>query len=120
MYTYHQASGVIDHDGTIVGVGYSGAPAGKNQPDKQNIPNVGPIPRGLYTIGDPHTDPEKGPLVMPLEPDPSNCMEGRSGFLIHGDSLAHPGCASEGCIILPHDVRERIAASADNQLTVVS
>ena len=38
---------------------------------------------------------------MPLIPSPTNEMFGRSEFLIHGDSLEHPGAASEGCIILP-------------------
>jgi hypothetical protein len=47
-------------------------------------------------------------------------MFGRTGFLIHGDSLQHPGRASNGCIILPRPIRDRIAASGDDQLTVVA
>lgn len=45
-------------------------------------------------------------------------MCGRSGFLIHGDSIAHTGQASHGCIILPRSVREQIAASGDDELEV--
>jgi hypothetical protein len=32
-------------------------------------------------------------------------MFGRGLFLVHGDSIANPGEASEGCIIMPHGVR---------------
>jgi len=44
---------------------------------------------------------------------------GRDGFLIHGDSVRHPGDASEGCIILPRRFRERIWTSEDTDLEVV-
>ncbi len=46
-------------------------------------------------------------------------MFGRSGFLIHGDSVSHPGEASEGCIILDRNVRETIANDDDKYLVVV-
>jgi hypothetical protein len=46
-------------------------------------------------------------------------MFGRSGFLIHGDSIIRPGTASRGCIILAREIREQIAASGDADLEVV-
>lgn len=120
MFTYHQASGCLDHDGLIVGVGYSGSPAGKNQPSKQSIPDVGPIPQGCYLIGPAFDSLWHGPHVMRLTPDPTNEMFGRSEFLIHGDSADHPGAASEGCIVMDRDVRYKVSASADNRLTVIA
>jgi hypothetical protein len=44
----------------------------------------------------------------------------RSGFLIHGDSKAHPGkrVASEGCIILAPHLRKVILHSEDRELIV--
>jgi hypothetical protein len=101
--------------------GYSGAePNGKNKPNMQEIPDVGPLPCGYYTItGPPFDDPKHGPFVLRLVPDPTNQMFGRSGFLIHGDSIEHPGAASEGCIILPRNVRQRIWYSGDRDLLVV-
>jgi hypothetical protein len=42
---------------------------------------------------------------------------GRDGFLIHGDNLTHD--ASTGCIILPPEIRDMIAASEDRDLEVV-
>lgn len=121
MWTYHQASGVLDQDGAIIGVGYSGAPPlGKNNPAMQNVHCVGPIPAGFYTFGDPEDSPKLGPVAIPLIPDPANAMFGRSAFLMHGDSLEHPGNASEGCLIFSRDVRLRVAMSADNQLSVTA
>ena len=102
-------------------MGYSGRqPDGKNQPNKQSEHNIGPIPVGSYRIGPPIDTMTHGPFVMPLSPDPDNQMFGRDGFLIHGDSVVHPGTASEGCIILARDVRQKVWASADHTIHVIS
>ena len=100
--------------------GYSGCDPGKNDPAYQTIPDVGPIPQGDYEIGSPENTEEHGPFVLPLTHNENNVMWGRSGFLIHGDSIEHPGQASKGCIILPRAVREQIAASGDNLLRVIA
>lgn len=117
-WAYYQASGKLSHDGADVALGYSGAGEGKNNPAAQETHNVGPIPRGNYTISGPHDTVTHGPYVLPLTPDPANEMFGRSAFLIHGDSVVHPGTASEGCIIMPRAVREQVWASGDTSLTV--
>jgi len=44
---------------------------------------------------------------------------GRSDFSIHGDSVAHPGHASWGCIVMPPDPRSVIIKSPDRTLEVV-
>lgn len=124
-WTYEQSSGRMSNDaGEVVGVGYSGGdcgrhPEGKNSPQHQSIPDVGPLPCGLYRIGAPVDTISHGPYVLPLSPNAANEMFGRSGFLIHGDSVVHPGNASEGCIILSRDVRNLIGASIDHDLQVV-
>lgn len=115
-WTYHQTNGELWLDGALIGDGYSGHGVGRNNPVKQEIPNVGPIPIGHYVIGPAYTHPIKGPLVMRLT-SLSNTF-GRSGFLIHGDSAAHTGEASDGCIILPHQTRLQVATSDDNELEV--
>ena len=86
--------------------GYSGRGAGLNNPAAQNQRNVGPIPRGDYTVGAPTR--RRGPMTLPLTPDPGNDMQGRSGFLVHGDNPAQNNTASEGCIILPPACRNGI------------
>ncbi len=101
-------------------MGYSGKGAGKNNPLLQEIHNVGPIPEGTYTIGVPHDSHTHGPFAIPLIPDGANEMFGRAGFLIHGDSIEHPGAASEGCIIMPRSVRERIMSSGETTLEVIA
>lgn len=102
-----------------MGAGYSGQPDCKNDPDKCALHDRGPIPPGLYTIEPPRDTETHGPYVLPLTPNEKNEMYGRSGFLIHGDSVSHPGSASHGCIILPRVVREAIHKSADINLEVV-
>ena len=119
-WTYHQSTGQLFHGSNLVGAGYSGhPPSGKNNPDMQDVPNVGPIPRGGYTIGAPHNTETHGPFVMSLTPNAENEMHGRTGFLIHGDSIAHPGFASEGCIIMSAEIRHNIWDSGDRRLIVV-
>lgn len=118
-WRYDQATGEMSVDGEVVATGYSGAEDGKNDPMAQSEHNIGPIPRGKYAIGEPSDTKTHGPYVLHLTPDAANEMFGRSGFLIHGDSVVHPGTASEGCIILPRAVRERIWQSGDTQLEVV-
>jgi hypothetical protein len=66
-------------------------------------------------------DPEKGPLVMRLTPDPGNEMFNRGGFLMHGDLVTEVGLrlASLGCIIEPHATRLAVANSKDFYLQVI-
>lgn len=121
MWTYQQATGkILDPNGLVVGFGYSGKGKHKNDPESQSVPNQGPIPEGYYLIGAPHDTLTHGPYVLPLTPDPLNKMFGRSGFLIHGDSIVAPGTASEGCIIAARYIREDIAGSIVKLLVVVS
>jgi hypothetical protein len=105
MWTFKQRTGELLRNGVQVGVGYSGHDKGKNDPDMQHVPRVGPIPVGLYEIGEPFDSSSHGPYVMRLTPHPENEMFGRDGFLMHGDSKLSPGTASLGCIIQSHDVR---------------
>jgi hypothetical protein len=122
MWTYRQRTGeMVWPDGTVLATGYAGMPpAGKNNPSAQNLHDIGPLPRGLYTMDEPIDTKTHGPYVMWLEPDPSNEMFGRFGFGIHSDSVVHPGAASEGCIVLPIAARKSMWASGDRQLMVVA
>lgn len=124
-WVYEQSTGIILRPDwkTILTKGYSGGnlgknPEGKNNPQMQDRPGIGPLPRGKYTIGAPEMHPKLGPFALPLMPDPANEMFGRAGFFIHGDSIKHPGCASEGCIILPRWARE-VIWNGDRAIEVV-
>lgn len=104
---------------TPVANGYAGLGAGKNNPDLQCVQDIGPIPRGRYTIGSEVQEP--GPITLPLTPDPGNDMCHRSGFLIHADNIHKPGWASDGCIVIPdRSKRERIRDSGVLTLLVIS
>ena len=118
-WQYDQQSGDLSHDGATVATGYSGADDGKNNPLKEAVHCIGPIPRGRYTIESPVDTRTHGPYVLGLAPDPANEMYGRSAFGIHGDSIVHPGQASEGCIVAPRPIREQVWQSGDRGLEVV-
>jgi hypothetical protein len=119
-WTYRIDSGEMLEDGVVAGRGYSGKDECKNQSDLDCVKNRGPIPKGRWKIGPAFTHPQKGPLCIPLAPLPGTETYGRSGFLIHGDSRAFPGSASEGCIVIGPLVRDRIAKSKDKVLEVVA
>ncbi len=120
MWLYRQGTGDLYQNNTRVATGYAGAPGAVNDPAKQSVKNVGPLPCGVYTIESPQDFPmTTGMYTLSLTPDPHNEMFGRSAFKIHGDSLVHPGTASEGCVIQSRSVRERIWKSGDRLFVVV-
>lgn len=110
LWRYRQSTGELTSDHGAQGTGYSGHGEGKNNPAAEHIRNVGPIPAGRYTIGPAFTHARKGPVCMRLTPV-GHDARGRSGFMIHGDSKTAPGEASNGCIVLPLNVRQAIAAA---------
>lgn len=125
MWIYSQSTGELRYrDGSghekLISVGYAGAGEGKNNPALQDRSCVGPLPRGHYGICQAEYHPHKGTLCMRLIPDPDNVMFGRDGFLIHADSIEHPGSASEGCIIFNRVTRGLIAQSDCKRLEVVA
>ena len=119
MWIYEQATGRLLHDGKLIAVGYSGFGPGKNSPAKQRERGIGPIPAGHWRLGPTFDSEGHGPLCCRLVPCHGTETFGRDGFLCYGDSRSHPGQASRGCIIMPHDVREQMARSTDRDLQVV-
>ena len=119
MWYFFQKTGTIKHDGLVEGWGYSGKDEGKNNPEMQEVPFKGVIPRGIWYFGTPRDSVEHGPEAIPLTPDISTETFGRRGFMMHGDSIEHPGCASEGCICTSRNLRDLIVSSMDNELTVL-
>lgn len=120
MWTYNTSNGNLSHNGALVGVGYSGHAGGLDNPGDEKVPDVGPIPSGMWVIGDFFNDPGgKGPIVCHLTPAEGTDTFGREGFMIHGDNRESNHTASLGCIILSHDLREQIYNSGDTELLVV-
>jgi hypothetical protein len=99
---------------------YSGRHGAKNSPAAQCFSNTGPIPRGTYLIERMEfSHPRLGGHVIPLKPWFVPAMCGRDRFYIHGDSFAHPGDASEGCIVTTLAIRQMINNHHINTLEVV-
>lgn len=99
MLTYSQSNGQLRRDGVLIGLGYSGRGEGLSNPDKQELVNTGPLPRGSYTLWRSKAT-DLGPIAFSLAPYPENQMHGRSAFYIHWDNRSHNFTASEGCIVL--------------------
>jgi hypothetical protein len=124
MWTYSQNSGKLsDPSGRFMCVGYAGGncgnnPEGVDNPDMQDVKSIGPLPRGYYTFGVPVEGSHLGPFAIPLIPDSENEMHDRGGFFLHGDKIGAYQSASEGCIIMPRDIRNKCSASADHRLQV--
>ena len=125
MWLYEQRTGSLYLNGMPQGFGYAGRFTGVNNPDMQAVHNIGPLPVGIYRIGDPQ-DNHLGPMSFPLKQDPSNIMFGRDLFWIHADLInaaTNPHMASEGCIIMSGATRQRIKseiASGERMLEVVA
>ena len=117
-WQWDQSAGVLSRDGAVVAHGYSGRDLGKNNPAMQAATGVGPIPAGRWRIVRLYDSANFGPCALELAPAAGTDTLGRSAFRIHGDSLAYPGAASHGCIILPRPVREAIWRSGDRALEV--
>lgn len=101
-----------------IGYGYAGNGLDKNKPTSEKKSGHGPLPRGLYKITTVTDSPNTGPFSIVLEPEPGTEMFGRSAFRIHGDNITTPGTASDGCIVLPRNLREKIWDSGERLLTV--
>jgi len=128
MWQYKISTGELSLNGVFRGTGYSGKDdgdnvpepgEGKNDPTKVTERGIGPLPPGKYKIGLPHHHPTAGPVTMRLHPQPGTETFGRSGFLIHPDSINAPGTASHGCIVLSRLLRLAIADGGDEDLNVV-
>lgn len=119
-WTYRQSTGeMIDPSGKVIGIGYSGKGAAKNDPGKERVKGEGPIPKGRWKITAlRETTMNHGPYVLVLAPGPKTRTYGRSGFLCHGDNK--DGTASLGCIIQRRSVRETIWTSGDRDLEVIA
>lgn len=122
MWRYEQKTGSLWKDDYPLAphAGYSGRDTyehkGRNNPELEHMPFIGPIPRGKYWICPWYNSQTKGPVVMRLDPEGHDACC-RTGFMIHGDNAKND--ASEGCIVLPRNLREKIARSGDRVLEVI-
>lgn len=129
MWTFEVKSGKVSGPaGTFIGTAYSGNGSDLDNPATEAVSCHGPIPLGKWTIGEFFDDLEpnppdglehKGPQVCHLSPMEGTDTFGRSGFMIHGDNRAMNHTASDGCIVAPRFVRDRISESGDRILQVV-
>jgi len=91
MWIFESSTGEwFDPNGTFLVKGYAGGSCGKNpeginNPKLQGEAKIGPLPEGLYTLGNLVLESHLGKFAISLVPDPSNNMMGRGDFYVHGD-----------------------------------
>ncbi len=139
MFSFHQSSGRLWRPGWTAAdqfeafcyAGYSSQPwplppgktilpgEGRNVPNMESVHDIGPLPKGCYTIGPPYNHPKLGPLTFDLTPDAGVKLYGRALFRIHPDGKVNPGTHSHGCICAPHSARIYIAAAREGKVDKV-
>lgn len=118
-WIYKQSTGELFKDGKLIEKGYSGALTNKNNPDREQVRGMGPIPRGTWKIGG--TGTSKGPLTITLIHISGNSYSRDMGtFRMHGEKVhGVPGFASEGCIIMHPSTRLQVSKDRGAYLEVV-
>ncbi|BCU54807.1 tlde1 domain-containing protein [Enterobacter kobei] len=118
-WTYKQSTGELFKDGKLIETGYSGSLTNKNNPDREHVRGMGPIPRGTWKIG--RTGTSKGPLTITLLHVSGNAYNrDMRTFRIHGDKrVGIAGFASEGCIIMSNSTRLLVSKDTGSVLEVV-
>lgn len=118
-WTYKQSTGELFKDGKLIETGYSGSLTNKNNPDREHVRGMGPIPRGTWKIG--RTGTSKGPLTITLLYVSGNAYNrDMRTFRIHGDKrVGIAGFASEGCIIMSNSTRLLVSKDTGSVLEVV-
>jgi len=106
---------VIDDQSCCAGKGKH-----KNNPNDQCVKDLGPLPRGWYDFGQGYTHKKLGPLTFNLDPQSATnmCTPLRNVMRIHGDSAAHPGGASDGCIVCGKKTRDQLQRGGGGTLLV--
>lgn len=118
-WKYKQSTGELFRDGKLIETGYSGVLTNKNNPDREQVRGMGPIPRGTWRIG--RSGTSKGPLTITLIHVSGNAY-GRDmrTFRMHGDKRhGIAGFASEDCIIMSPSTRLLVSKDTGAELEVV-
>ncbi|EMN3918900.1 TPA: DUF2778 domain-containing protein [Citrobacter amalonaticus] len=118
-WKYKQSTGELFKDGTLIETGYSGSLTNKNNPDREHVRGMGPIPRGTWKIGS--TGTSKGPLTITLvHVSGDSYSRDMRTFRMHGDKrIGIAGFASEGCIIMSPSTRLLVSKDHGSLLEVV-
>jgi len=108
-WVWKQAAGELWRDGKLVAAGYSGAPGHKNKTESEGLKGAGPIPRGRWQMFYVYVAGHRlGQYAIALRPVGHKAL-GRNDFMVHADSIRNPGAASQGCVILPLEIRRKLA-----------
>ena len=112
---------LTDDDGNVVAppdACFAGNHEGLNNPAMQNVGFIGPLPQGVYSVGDWGEHGALGPNSAPLT-QVSGDTYGRNNFFCHGPGGHDPSQCSEGCIVVEAEYRQKVIDLAPDTITVV-
>ncbi|QAR33411.1 DUF2778 domain-containing protein [Geovibrio thiophilus] len=99
----------------LKGFGYAGINRGLNNPAMEQVPFVGPLPKGIYEITGHNSDIATYNILL----EKIKVDSKRDSFRIHGGKPEPDRTASQGCTILDLTTRKKILASKIQYLEVV-
>jgi type VI secretion system (T6SS) effector TldE1-like protein len=126
MFVYIQSNGKLYYQGpgytNFIGKGYSGYGAHRDNPESQCAQDLGPIPRGDWTMSNLEDFVTSSGQIIPdcirLTPAEGTNTCNRSGFWIHGGNSS--ATSSQGCIVLTKAERLMIGNNPDKTLRVIA
>lgn len=104
-YVYNVRTGQLTLDNQVVGVGFSGTAAARNNPALQNQAKTGPIPVGEWRIAVRINDFQTGEPILHLHPLMNPPVRFGETFTIHADTSPTAG---QSGIAMPRNVRDAI------------
>jgi hypothetical protein len=115
-FVYNQRTGQLTRDNQLVGMGFSGTGAARNNPALQNQPKTGPIPAGEWRIALRVKDFKTGEPLFHLHQLTNPPVRFGEPFTIHADTRPNAG---ESGIAMPRNVRDGIKVGGFTKLKVV-
>jgi hypothetical protein len=115
-FVYSVRTGQLTLDNQLLGIGFSGVGAARNNPALQNQPKTGPIPVGEWRIATRVKDIKTGEPALHLHQLMNPPVRFGEIFTIHADTRPNAG---ESGIAMPRNVRDAIKIGNFTKLRVV-
>jgi len=103
-YVYNQRTGQLTLDNQVIGTGFSGTGAAKNNPALQKQKKIGPIPVGEWRVAGRRNDANTAEPILELQFFNGIKIAGRmpsEAFTIHSDNA--PNAGESGIAMPRHD-----------------
>jgi hypothetical protein len=115
-YVYNLRTGQLTLDNQLIGVGFSGTGAAKNNPALQNQATTGPIPAGEWRMLKPVKDFKTGEPIIAMHHLMNPPVRFGERFTLHPDTRINAGASG---IAMPRNVCDALKIGNNTRLKVV-